>query len=179
VNPPKVTLPPLHERTTPNRSSRHGTRVDLLVWHETAGAYAGSVDWLCNPQARASAHAVLREDGRELTQLVSLHEKAWHAAAFNSRSVGIEHANTTAKGYATERQLEVSARLFGWLCLHLGIPPRWSRHGQEPGITRHMDLGALGGGHLSCGPNLEPWRRFLALVHAEVERGGYRKTYLH
>lgn len=170
-----VVLPPLVERHSPNYSSRHGTKIDLLVWHETAGSYAGAVSWLCNPAAQASAHLVIREDGREATQLVALDEKAWHACAFNPRSVGVEHANTTAKGYATDEQLQVSARVFGWLCLHLGVPPRWARGGVEPGVTRHMDLGAAGCGHLQCGPDLSGWLRFLDLLHAELERGGYRE----
>jgi N-acetylmuramoyl-L-alanine amidase CwlA len=172
-----VTLPPLVQRHSPNQSSRHGARVRLLVWHETAGAYAGSVAWLCNPAADASAHLVIREDGGEATQLVPLGVKAWHAAAYNDVSVGVEHANVTAKGYATERQLQVSARTFGWLCLHLGIPPRWARHGEGSGICRHLDLGVLGGGHTQCGPGLADWQRFLGMVHAEIERGGYRKTW--
>ena len=92
------------------------------MWHETAGAYGGSVAWLENPAAQASAHLVVREDGLQATQLVHLADKAWHAAAFNGWSVGVEHANITAKGYATEKQLQVSARIFGWLCLHLGVP---------------------------------------------------------
>jgi hypothetical protein len=172
-----VVLAPLVQRRTPNQSSRHGVKVDLLVWHETAGAYAGSVAWLCNPASQASAHLVVREDGGEVTQLVPLSVKAWHAAAYNPRSVGVEHANVTAKGYATERQLEVSARVFGWLCLHLGVPPRFARGGSGAGICRHLDLGALGGGHTSCGPGDSDWHRFLAMVHAEIERGGYRKTW--
>jgi N-acetyl-anhydromuramyl-L-alanine amidase AmpD len=169
-----VVLAPLVQRRSPNHSTRHGTHVDLLVWHETAGAYAGSVSWLCNPASEASAHLVIREDGGEVTQLVRLSEKAWHAAAFNPRSVGVEHANVTAKGYATEQQLEASARIFGWLCLHFGIPPRWSRHGGEAGVCRHLDLGSAGGGHTQCGPNLDGWTHFLELLHHEVERGGYR-----
>src|SRR5437762_14089661 len=102
-----VVLPPLVQHKSPNRSSRHGQRIDLLVWHETAGAYSGSVSWLCNPKADASAHLVIREDGGECSQLVPLAEKAWHAAAYNPRSVGVEHANVTAKGYATDSQLRV------------------------------------------------------------------------
>lgn len=173
-----VTLPPLVEKRTPNHSSRHGAPVSLLVWHETAGSYAGSVSWLQSPRSGASAHLVIREDGREATQLVALSEKAWHAAAFNPQSVGIEHANTTPQGYASEHQLEVSARVFGWLCLHFSIPPRWSHDGRSPGIARHSDLGILGGGHFSCGPELGTWQRFLSMVHDEIERGGYRKRWL-
>ena len=173
-----VELPKLVQARTPNQSSRHGTKVDLLVWHETAGSYAGSIAWLENPAAQASAHLVIREDGQECTQLVHLSDKAWHAVAYNARSVGVEHANVTAKGYASERQLEVSARVFGWLCLHLGVPPRWARGGVGPGICRHMDLGAAGGGHYACGvhPDSE-WLTFLGMVHAEIIRGGYRKTW--
>jgi N-acetyl-anhydromuramyl-L-alanine amidase AmpD len=172
-------LPPLVQRHSPNQSSRHGTKIDLLVWHETAGAYAGSVSWLCNPAADASAHLVVREDGLEATQLVPLSAKAWHAAAFNPRSVGVEHANVTAKGYATQHQLEVSARIFGWLCLHLNVPPRWARGGVGPGVCRHMDLGAAGGGHTQCGPDLTGWLRFLELLHAEIARGGFRPDWAH
>lgn len=170
-----IILPALRQEMTPNKSSRHGVTPDLLVWHETAGSYAGSIAWLRNPAAQASAHLVVREDGGETAQLVHLGGKAWHAAAFNSRSVGIEHANVTAKGYSTERQLQVSARIFGWLCLHLRIPPRWSRDGSTPGVCRHLDLGAAGGGHTQCGPGPEDWLRFLAMLHHELERGGYRE----
>lgn len=169
-----VVLAPLVQRRTPNQSTRHGATVDLLVWHETAGAYAGSVSWLCNPASQASAHLVVREDGGEVTQLVPLGVKAWHAAAYNPRSVGVEHANVTAKGYSSDTQLRESARIFGWLCLHLHIPPRWARDGVGPGVCRHLDLGQLGGGHTSCGPDDSGWFRFLDLLHAELKRGGYR-----
>lgn len=180
-----IVLPPLEWRQSPNRSSRRGTKVRLLVWHETAGSYAGAIAWLCTPTKYnpdgsvrsgpdASAHLVIREDGREATQLVRLSEKAWHAAAFNPESIGIEHANITPKGYATEAQLEVSARVFAWLCHRYSVPPRWSRDGSSPGIARHADLGRLGGGHTQCGPELPAWHRFLELVHAELARGGFR-----
>lgn len=173
-----VVLPPLTERHSPNQSSRNGAKVDLLVWHETAGAYTGSVAWLCNPAAQASAHIVIDETGTQATQLVPLEAKAWHAEAYNPRSVGVEHANTTAKGYSSDHQLAVSARVFGWLCIELGVPPRFARAGVGPGICRHLDLGASGGGHLSCGvhPDAE-WLHFLELVHAAIIRGGYRKAW--
>ena len=172
-----VVLPPLVQAHSPNQSTRGGSKVDLLVWHETAGAYAGSVAWLRNPAAQASAHIVVNENGTEATQLVDLKMKAWHACAYNPRSVGVEHANTTAKGYATDEQLEVSARIFGWLCLHLGIRPRWARGGVGPGVCYHGELGALGCGHYNCGPDPAGWQRFLALLAHEVERGGYRPVW--
>ena len=172
-----VILPPLTWQPSPNYSSRHGARIDLIVWHETAGSYASAVSWLCNPVSQASAHLVVREDGLEATQLVKLADKAWTQVQFNSRAIGVEHANTTPKGYATEYQLRVSARIFGWLCLKHNVPPRWSRDGSGRGITRHLDLGAAGGGHTQCGPGLADWQRLVVMVGDEIERGGYRKTW--
>lgn len=175
MNP--VLLAPLVWKPSPNFSSRNGARIDLLTWHETAGAYVGSVAWLRNPVADASAHLVVREDGGEVSQLVALQNKAWHASEFNGRSVGVEHANVTAKGYATDAQLRQSARVFGWLCLHLDVPPRWAREGQGRGVCYHGELGAAGGGHTSCGPDHSGWLHFLELLHHEVKRGGYKRTW--
>ncbi len=85
---------------SPNQSS--GTiRPEFLVMHYTAGtSYAGSVEWLCNPDARASAHLVIGRDGR-VTQLVAFDRKAWHAgrsrwdgrSGVNGFSIGIELDN--------------------------------------------------------------------------------------
>lgn len=172
-----IILPELVWKRSPNQSSRHGARIDLIVWHESAGHYKGDVSWLCNPASDASAHLVVREDGNEATQLVALHEKAWHASAFNLRSIGVEHSNLTHKGYATDHQLRVSARIFGWLCLHLNVPPRWARGGIGRGVCYHGELGILGGGHTSCGPDHSGWLRFLGYLHAEIQRGHYRKTW--
>jgi hypothetical protein len=172
-----IILPPLDQQATPNQSSRHGTRIDLLVWHETAGSYNGAVSWLKNPRAQASAHLIVNETGSHAVQLVHLAEKAWHACNYNPRAVGVEHANISAKGYATSQQLAVSARIFGWLCLHLSIPPRWARGGVGPGVCYHGELGTAGCGHTQCGPDKTGWLVFLDMLHAEIARGGYRKNW--
>lgn len=175
---PGVVLAPVKHHWSPNWSSRGGAKINLLVYHETAGHYAGDVSWLCNPKADASAHAVLREDGKELTQLVRLHDKAWHAAYYNPHSIGIEHSNVTSKGYSTEAQLQESARLFGWLCVTFDIPVRIAKPGHWVGICRHQDLGALGGGHTQCGMGDANFHRWLEMIHEQVQRGGYRNSYL-
>lgn len=189
---PKVdpaVLAPLKWRPSPNYSTRAGARIDLLVYHESAGHYAGDCDWLCTPTVRdkngrvvsgpdASATAVLREDGGELTQLVRVADKAWAQGAFNSRAVGVEHSNVTAKGYSTEAQLRESARLFAWLSWKNGIPVRFARGGFGPGVCRHLDLGEAGGGHLQCGMGDADFFRWLEMIHHERLRGGFRKTYL-
>jgi hypothetical protein len=177
----RVVLPPLKQRRSPNFSPRHGSPIDLLVWHETAGRYRGDIATLCNdrvaPHLRVSAHLVVREDGAEVTQLVRLAQKAWTQGFYNPRAVGVEHSNMTAKGYSTEQQLRVSARIFAWLAWDLDVPVRFARGGHGRGVCRHLDLGALGGGHTQCGPGDATWQRFLGMLHAETERGGFRKTW--
>ena len=170
-----VTLPPLVQRRSPNQSSRNGSYITHLVWHATAGAYAPSVDWLCNPAADASAHLVLNEHGDEATQLVKLAAKAWHAAGWNGFSVGVEHASLTAT-FAGSAQLARSARVFAWLCYDLRIPPVFGLH-RSSGIVRHRDLGAAGGGH-SDGPSDQVWfDEYLPRVQLELARGGFRKVW--
>jgi N-acetyl-anhydromuramyl-L-alanine amidase AmpD len=168
-------LSPLVQRRTPNQSSRNGAEITHLVWHATAGEYHSAISWLCNPVSNASAHLVIRENGDEVTQLVHLEAKAWHAVAANSFSVGVEHASPGA-GFFGRAQEEESARVFGWLCWHLGIPPVFGLH-RPRGIVRHRDLGLAGGGH-SDGPTDQTWFGvFLPAVQAEVARGGFRKTW--
>ena len=168
-------LAPLVQRRTPNQSSRNGAAITHLVWHATAGSYVGSVNWLCQPAAQASAHLVIREDGGEVTQLVHLALKAWHAVAANPYSVGVEHASPGA-GFDSHAQFLESARVFGWLCHLYGIPPVHGLY-RPKGIVRHRDLGIAGGGH-SDGPTDATWFGvFLPAVQAEVVRGGFRKTW--
>jgi len=168
-------LAPLHWKPSPNYSGRNGAHVTHLVWHATAGPFAGSLAWLRNPAADASCHLMLREDGDETAQLVKLALKAWHAAGWNPFTVGVEHACNGA-GFASHAQLVQSARLFGWLCKHHGIPPVYGLH-RPRGIVRHRDLGAAGGGH-SDGPSDRVWfHEYLPLVQSNVAAGGYRKAY--
>ena len=168
-------LAPLVQRRSPNQSSRNGQAITHLVWHSTAGAYAGSVSWLCNPRADASAHLVVREDGGEATQLVHLAAKAWHAEAWNGFSVGVEHASL-GRGFASYLQLGESARVFAWICHKYGIPPVYGLH-KPRGIVRHRDLGVAGGGH-SDGPSDQVWfHEYLPAVQHELTRGGFRKTW--
>ena len=58
-------------RASPNYNSRGGMPVSLVVIHSCEGNYAGCWGWLRDSAAQASAHYVVREDGGEITQLVT------------------------------------------------------------------------------------------------------------
>jgi len=89
----------IRRKDTPNKGDKIEPR--YLVYHFTAGRDAeSSISWLCNPDAKASAHLVVARDGR-ITQLAPFNIKTWHAGishwdgftGLNSCSIGIEMDN--------------------------------------------------------------------------------------
>jgi N-acetyl-anhydromuramyl-L-alanine amidase AmpD len=163
-------LPPLLWKPSPNFSSRSGARVDLIVLHDCEGSYHGSVRWFETSASQVSAHYVIREDGDEATQMVELSDNAWHACAFNRRSVGIEMGGFASRGFGAPL-LTTAARVVAYLCHHLQIPVRHARAGVGPGIASHHDLGAAGGGHHDPSDDPAFMEKFLAMVDAEYREG--------
>lgn len=102
-------------KTSPNKSTRTGT-ISGLVLHNTAGSFDGSVAWLCNPNARASAHLVISRAGK-VAQLVPFGETAWHAGVgrVNHTTIGIEIEATNSQRGMTESQ---EKKVIDW-CKHL------------------------------------------------------------
>ena len=99
--------PPERRKLTPNRYHA-GNRpelllpVELVVIHYTAAAAeSGSLAWLTDNRALASAHFLIGRSG-DLWELAPLEDRTWHAGGASSRwrgqppnprSVGIELAN--------------------------------------------------------------------------------------
>jgi N-acetylmuramoyl-L-alanine amidase len=89
------------ERSSPNRDSRNGAAIDMLVLHYT-GMKSGeaALSRLCDPASKVSAHYMIDEDGT-VYALVPEDARAWHAGVsywagardINARSIGIELVN--------------------------------------------------------------------------------------
>lgn len=85
---------------SPNKSDGKIDNLFIVLHHTGPGSFGGMVNWLTNPQAKASAHYVLGLNG-ELTQLVNTKRVAWHAGVskwgqyknLNQYSIGIELCN--------------------------------------------------------------------------------------
>lgn len=158
-----MSLPPLKFVKSPNFSARTA-RVDLLVLHDTEGTYDSAISWFSTPKSNVSAHYVIKEDGSEVTQMVELADKAWHAVAFNSRSIGFEMAGFASKGFDSN-EWDVVANILAYHLHLLQIPCQWSRGGVGPGFCSHFDLGSAGGGHSDPTTDVNLWNQFVSLVN--------------
>ena len=112
---------------------------DMLIVHFTAGqTEAGAIQWMTNPQSRATSHILIGKSG-SITQLVPFNRIAYHAgtsswkgrSALNRYSIGIELDNPGQlkksganwvswflKKYPDEEVLvakhKYGARIYGW-----------------------------------------------------------------
>jgi N-acetylmuramoyl-L-alanine amidase len=88
-----------------------------------------ALDRLRDPAAQVSAHYLIAEDGR-VWRLVAEERRAWHAGVgawgdvrdVNSRSIGVELANTGDRPFPAPQMAALDALLRGVLA-RLAIPP--------------------------------------------------------
>src|SRR5436190_23740168 len=78
--------------TNYTQAQRPESAIRFVVIHVTEGSFLGTVSWLRDPRAHASANFVVGRHGA-VQQLVPLHDVAWQAGnwAYNLRSAGIEN----------------------------------------------------------------------------------------
>ena len=135
----------------------------MVVLHYTAMESAGAaLDRLCEENVEVSAHYLICETGR-IWQLVDEEMRAWHAGAgrwgdvvdVNSRSIGIELANTGTQPFAEPQMAALEALL-------RGIVDRWSVRPER--VIGHSDMAP--GRKGDPGPRFD-WRR-LALQGLSV-----------
>lgn len=126
--------------SSPNYGERRGgLRPSIIVLHYTAmQTCAEARARLCDPNAEVSAHWLISETG-EAEALVPEAMRAWHAGAgewrrlddVNSRSIGIELANTGAQPFP-EPQMAALERLLAEIMERWGIGPE--------GVIAHSDM---------------------------------------
>jgi hypothetical protein len=139
--------------------------VKKIVIHVAEGSYSGTVSWLENCAAGASAHYVVSSKGG-MAQCVRNENIAWHAGWWdtNTHSIGIEHAGYIDNPeWFTRSMYHTSARLSAWLCKKYKIPidrKHIISHSQVPGCS------GSGGGidcHTDPGPYWN-WKMYMRLI---------------
>src|SRR5213082_3535526 len=152
AQPPQSSLA---AQTNYTQAKRPPQAVRFIVIHVTEGSYLGTVAWLRDPRAHASANFVVARNGK-VQELVPLHDIAWHAGnwAYNVRSVGIENVGVTGDpaGF-TLPEYRASARIAAVIARRSLIPIDRRHiigHSQVPdpndplqggGIDNHTDPG--------------------------------------
>lgn len=127
-------------RASPNSSSRGATKPSMVIIHTCEGSYSSCWSWLTNSAAGVSAHYVVKEDGKEISQLVRESSRAWHIAAnyncslngnvdcgrngtsSNNFTIGIEHGGFASTKTFNPGMIEASAKLVCDITKDHGIP---------------------------------------------------------
>jgi hypothetical protein len=150
-------------------AQRKPTDIRVIVIHVSEGPFLGTIRWLQNPLAHASANFVVSRGGT-IAELVPKRDIAWHAGnwAVNVESVGIEHVGMTddPAGF-TPPEYRASAKLVAYIARTSLIPVDRQHiigHSQVPdpndpllggGIDNHTDPGRYWN-----------WKRYMRLVRA-------------
>jgi N-acetyl-anhydromuramyl-L-alanine amidase AmpD len=145
----------LAANTNYTQAERPMDAIRFIVIHVTEGGFGGTVAWLRDPRAHASANFVVGRDGH-VQELVPLHDIAWHAGnwAVNTRSIGIENVGFTddPSGF-TGPEYRAAAKIAAVVARRSLIPIDRQHiigHSQVPdpddplqggGIDRHTDPG--------------------------------------
>lgn len=139
---------------TPNKGGDLSPR--YLVFHYTAGKSApSSVNWLTNPESKASAHLVLARDGA-ITQLAPFAVKTWHAgvshwdgvSGLNSYAIGIEMDNAGPLKKVGDQYQAWFGTLYSenqviYAKHRLDTEPRWWHAYTEAQIRTALELAGL------------------------------------
>lgn len=110
---------------SPNKSSRGGFPIGMIVMHADAGTTdGGTVAWIQNPESKVSYHYMVGRVG-QVYRFVADDMKAWHAGksewngasvhgSLNPVSIGVCVANN-----GTEQYADIQYKLAGKLVAHL------------------------------------------------------------
>ncbi len=163
---------PLTSHPSPNHNARpEGGIIDALIIHYTALEAAPSLSHLTSEEMGVSTHYLIDRDG-QLSQLVSVSRRAWHAGQgelagvsdVNGRSVGIDLVFVPGIDAAyTDAQYQVLAYLTGALLEHLPINPAL--------IVGHEHVARPVGRKEDPGP-LFDWRRYFVLASVPFSEEG-------
>jgi len=147
----------IEQQLSPNyKKGRQGRKIVAIVNHITAGLMPGTLSWLLNPQAKASAHYLITKSGRVI-QLVADEDTAFAVGIVNrpdwplydgsnpnSYTLSIEHEALAGEGL-TERQYQASLALHGLLLNKWKIPLDRDHiigHNRLDSVNRKNDPGA-------------------------------------
>jgi hypothetical protein len=151
---------------SPNKSSRGGAKVRLIVIHATEGAttYQSLGNWFANPGAQVSSHTGIdNAAGDVIGEYVKPPDKAWTGGNANPVAIQTELCvpSGASAGWSADRWKQhphMLRKCAAWIAeeaKRYGIPITKLTAGQAQGsgrgVCQHNDLGSWGGNHFDCG----------------------------
>ncbi|MEO1451750.1 MAG: peptidoglycan recognition family protein, partial [Bacteroidota bacterium] len=123
---------------TRNWGSRGSAEIEHVVIHTIQGSYASAISWFKNPNARVSAHYIIRAFDGQITQMVCERDKGYHVRTDNGTAIGLEHEGFIDEGgsWYTNEMYESSAALVRDICRRHGIDPLKTFGGPPTNGTR-------------------------------------------
>ena len=145
-----------------------GNSPRLAIVHVMEGSLAGTDSWFRNPASEVSAHFGVGRDGTVI-QWVNAGDIAWHAAAADDHSIGIETEGDSGEPL-TPAQVGAVAGIFRWAHQHYPNIHAWlnTRPDNGSGLSWHGLGGAAWGNHPDC-PG-DPIRHQLGEILATATR---------
>ena len=116
---PTLTTDPEQWFNSPNYTPGRTQDIDLIIIHSTRGGAAigveaqATVNWFMSPNAQASAHALICQDGR-LVHFVSDDDTAWGAGYLNPRALQVELEQPDVSTPFTDAQMRRVAEIVQW-----------------------------------------------------------------
>ncbi len=122
-----------------NYNSRNGTKIDMIIMHNTDANLQAAINTFKDPKSQVSAHYIVARSG-DIIQMVRDTYRAWHAGdrLINSRSIGIEHEATNTNRGMTPAQEQSSITLVKYLIEAYDI--------SITNIRPHRDVSTITGG---------------------------------
>jgi N-acetyl-anhydromuramyl-L-alanine amidase AmpD len=157
----------LAAQTNYTQAQRPLSGIHFIVIHVSEGGFLGTVSWLRDPRAHASANFVVSRAG-QVQELVPLHDIAWHSGnwAVNTQSIGIENVGFSddPSGF-TGSEYRAAARLAAVVARRALMPIDRQHiigHYQVPDPNDPTQGGGIDG-HTDPGPFWK-WGYFMNLV---------------
>lgn len=134
---------------TPNRTVAGMLGYLGLVLHRAQGGFAGTEQWLENPQSQASADFALDNMTGQLDQLLDTHDKAWAEASGNPYNLSVEITGFVGDAVA-DVAVNQLGRLYRWTYDVHGVALAITEDPNGRGLKWHGMGGAAWGGHPDC-----------------------------
>lgn len=147
---------------SPNKSSRGGSAVRLVVIHTAQGAatFRDLGAYFANPASEVSSHTGIDDTVGQCGEYVGRSDKAWTQGNANPYCVSCELCAWAEWDSAEwSRHPNMLANVAQWVaeeCAHFGVPlvalSAAQAQSGAAGVCDHAALGSDGGGHWDCGP---------------------------